>query len=186
MWHTHTHTIQNRFGSNGNGASSVTQQQVAAAAGMSPNMSPNTMQQQQQQGMASMSVGGLSPTTAFYPSSFGTMNTMNPLGGATAMAMPASASGPYGTTLVGLSPYGFQSYMPYAAGYGYAPAAAIDSYTTANALSAGARMNMGMLQQGGGIGLSPIITPGAPIQTTKELVGSSGSNLFVFHIPNDM
>jgi hypothetical protein len=177
--HTHTHET-NRFGSNGNGSSSVTQQQVAAAAGMSPNMSPNTMQQQQQS-MASMS--GISPTTAFYPSSFGTMNTMNTLGGATAMAMPANA---YGTTLVGLSPYGFQSYMPYAAGYGYAPAAAIDSYTTANALSAGARMNMGMLQQGGGIGLSPIITPGAPIQTTKELVGSPGSNLFVFHIPNDM
>jgi hypothetical protein len=138
-------------------------------------MSPNTMHQQQQS-MASMS--GLSPTTAFYPSSFGTMNTMNTLGGSTAMAMtPANA---YGTALVGLSPYGFQSYMPYAAGYGYAPAAALDSYTAANALSAGARVNtMGMFQHSGmsGIGLSPIITPGAPIQTTKELVGSPGSNL---------
>ncbi|KAG5186171.1 hypothetical protein JKP88DRAFT_257349 [Tribonema minus] len=33
---------------------------------------------------------------------------------------------------------------------------------------------------------APVITPGAPIQTTKDLQGPEGCNLFVFHIPNDM
>jgi hypothetical protein len=74
-------------------------------------------------------------------------------------------------------PYGFQGYMPY---QGITYAATPDAYGNSRTIQ------LQHLQPDSNNGVMTVSTPGAPIQTTKDLQGPDGCNLFVFHIPNDM
>ncbi|KAG5175210.1 hypothetical protein JKP88DRAFT_203737 [Tribonema minus] len=91
-------------------------------------------------------------------------------------------NGAFPTAVFGM-PYPFPpGYMPYQ-GFVF-PGASPEGFAAGRGIAVQPPLPgvQGVVPVAGALGL----TPGAPIQTTKDLQGPDGCNLFVFHIPNDM